>query len=128
LKAARLVTADATAPTRSTLERRFLSIMRQAGLPRPQVNHTIGPYEVDFAWLEERVLVEVDGWHAHGHRLAFERDRARDAELAAMGYVVLRFTWRQLRESPLLVAARVAQALAHRTTATSHHARKTGSA
>jgi very-short-patch-repair endonuclease len=115
LEATRLVAPDAAAPTRSTLERRFLSVMREAGLPRPRVNHTVGPYEIDFAWLDQRVLVEVDGWRAHGHRLVFERDRARDAELAAMGYVVLRFTWRQLHDTPLLVAAQVAQALARRT-------------
>jgi very-short-patch-repair endonuclease len=128
LEAARLLAPAEAAPTRSTLERRFLSVMRQAGLPRPRVNHTIGPYEVDFAWLDQRVLVEVDGWAAHGHRLAFERDRARDAELAAMGYVVLRFTWRQVRDNPLLVAAQVARALAHRTTATSHGTRNMGPA
>ncbi len=128
LEAARLVAPDAAAPTRSTLERRFLSVMRQAGLPRPRVNHTVGPYEIDFAWPDQRVLVEVDGWRTHGHRLAFERDRARDAELAAMGYVVLRFTWRQVRDNPLLVAARIAQALAHRTTATSHGTRNMASA
>ena len=79
------------------------------------MNHTVGPYEIDFAWPAQHVLVEVDGWRSHGHRLAFERDRARDAELVALGYVVLRFTWRQLRERPLLVAAQIAQALAHRT-------------
>jgi very-short-patch-repair endonuclease len=115
LEAARLLAPGEAAPTRSALERRFLSIVRQAGLPRPLVNHTIGPYEIDFAWPEQRVLVEVDGWNAHGHRVAFERDRARDAELAAAGYIVLRFTWRQLRNEPLLVATRVAQALARHT-------------
>jgi very-short-patch-repair endonuclease len=116
LEAARLVAPGTAAPTRSALERRFLSVARRAGLPRPRVNHAVGPYEIDFAWPRQRVLVEVDGWSTHGHRFAFERDRARDAELAAMGYVVLRFTWRQVRDDPLLVAARVARALALRTT------------
>ena len=115
LEAARLVAPAEAAPTRSALERRFLALVRQAGLPRPRVNETVGPYEIDFAWLDARVLVEVDGWRTHGHRFAFERDRARDAELAAMGYVVLRFTWRQLRDNPLLVAAQIARALARRT-------------
>jgi very-short-patch-repair endonuclease len=125
LEAARLLAPAEAAPTRSALERRFLGVIREAGLPRPEVNHTVGPYEIDFAWLEQRVLVEVDGWQAHGHRLAFERDRARDAELTAMGYVVLRFTWRQVRDTPLLVAAQVARALAHRT-ATSDGGANTG--
>ena len=41
-------------------------------------------------------MVETDGCQAHGHRLAFEDDRARDADLQARGYAVLRFTWRQV--------------------------------
>ena len=36
---------------------------------------------------------------------------------AALGYVVIRFTWRQLTERPLLVAARLAQVLAVRAAA-----------
>jgi very-short-patch-repair endonuclease len=119
LEAARLIAPAEAAPTRSALERRFLAIIRQAGLPTPAVNATIGPYEVDFAWPVAGVVVEIDGWSTHGHRFAFERDRARDADLAARGHVVLRFTWRQLRDNPLLVATRVAQALARRATATS---------
>ena len=62
LEAARLVEPDGAAPTRSQLERRFLGLVRAGGLARPLVNSTIGPYEVDSAWLAERVLVEVDGW------------------------------------------------------------------
>lgn len=116
----RLVTSDELdaaglvppAPTRSRLERDLLAIVERAGLPRPLVNHRIGAYEVDFAWPHERVIVETDGWAAHGHRRAFEHDRARDAALQAAGYRVLRFTWRQIAEEPFRVAARLAQVLA----------------
>jgi very-short-patch-repair endonuclease len=66
---------------------------------------------VDALWPELRVIVECDGWGAHGHRAAFDRDRARDARLAALGHVVLRFTWRQLTRDPLLVAARLSAVL-----------------
>ena len=52
------------------------------------------------------MIVETDGWAAHGHRRAFERDRDRDAHLVALGYVILRVTWRQSRDEPVLVAAR----------------------
>ncbi len=70
-------------PTRSEIERRFLKLVRGAGLPRPLVNATLGPYEIDFLWPAERVAAETDGWTYHGHRDAFERDRARDRELHA---------------------------------------------
>jgi very-short-patch-repair endonuclease len=56
-------------------------------------------------------VVETDGWSAHGHRRAFESDRARDAQLVAAGYRVLRFTWRQVVRRTLLVTVQIAQAL-----------------
>ena len=58
--------------------------------------------------------METDGYEAHGHRLAFEDDRARDVDLQAQGYAVLRFTWRQVLHDPPAVAGRIAQVLAVR--------------
>jgi very-short-patch-repair endonuclease len=110
----RALAAVADAPTRSELERSMLRLVADAGLPRPSVNRRLGRYTVDFLWDRERVVVETDGWAAHGHRQAFERDRARDADLQARGYVVVRFTWRQINEARLLVATRLAQVLAGR--------------
>jgi very-short-patch-repair endonuclease len=54
----------------------------------------------------------VDGIGTHGTPVAFAADRAMDSELVAAGWRVLRFTARQLRDEPLLVATRIAQALA----------------
>jgi very-short-patch-repair endonuclease len=108
---AALLDTAAAQPTRSALERALLRIVRAAGLPKPRVNHRIGTYTVDFAWPAHRLIVETDGYAAHGDRHAFEADRARDAHLAAQGWTVIRFTWRQLHDDPLRVAARLAQAL-----------------
>ena len=68
------------------------------GLPEPLVNHALivpdhGHCEVDFYWPKQRLIVETDGWSAHGSRAAFAKDRARDAALQAAGYRVVRFTW-----------------------------------
>jgi very-short-patch-repair endonuclease len=75
------------------------------------VNARVGRYVVDFRWREQRLIVETDGYEAHGTRTAFERDRARDAGLTAAGYVILRFTWRQLTEDAATVAATVRSVL-----------------
>jgi very-short-patch-repair endonuclease len=88
------------APTLSELERRMRRLCHHAGLPQPIAQHQIGAYRVDFAWLAHRVLVETDGYQTHGRRQAFEDDRARDAHLTAQGYLVLRFTWRQITREP----------------------------
>lgn len=93
--------------TRSELERLFLRLCRRFGLEKPEVNARVGRFEVDFLWPAQCLVVETDGFQHHGNRLAFESDRARDAELQALGYRVLRFTYRQLTESPSAVAARL---------------------
>ncbi|MFU8814467.1 MAG: type IV toxin-antitoxin system AbiEi family antitoxin domain-containing protein [Pseudomonadales bacterium] len=101
--------------SRSQAERRFLALARAAGLLAPKVNTRVGGFEVDFMWPEQRVIVEVDGFAFHGDRVAFERDRERDASLAALGCVVMRVTWQQLVGRREAVIARVASALAVRT-------------
>jgi predicted transcriptional regulator of viral defense system len=90
--------------TRSELERRFLSLLTEAGLQPALVNGLVDAgghcYEVDFAWPVERVLVETDGFVNHSTRAAFERDRRRDLELKLAGYEVIRVTWRQVTQQP----------------------------
>jgi very-short-patch-repair endonuclease len=48
---------------------------------------TIGPYVADFVCRERKLIVELDG----GQHSENNRDRVRDAFLAAEGYLVLRF-------------------------------------
>jgi hypothetical protein len=49
----------------------------QAGLesPEPRFNVPFHRYELNALWQDRRLVIEVDGYGAHGHRAAFERDR-----------------------------------------------------
>ncbi|HYG96201.1 MAG TPA: DUF559 domain-containing protein [Solirubrobacterales bacterium] len=98
--------------TRSDLETCFLELCRRHGLPRPEVNVTLGAWEVDFLWRPQRLVVETDSWTYHRGSVAFQDDRARDLDLRSAGFAVLRFTERQLEEEPGRVVADVARALA----------------
>jgi hypothetical protein len=100
---------DLTTTTRSGLEDEFLELCDRYGIPRPLVNHRVEGFEVDFCWPEDRLIVDTDG---RGHRTAaaFERDRARDALLTALGWRMMRFTKRQVRGDHAVVAARVLSA------------------
>jgi very-short-patch-repair endonuclease len=98
--------------TRSWGERRLLALVRQAGLPVPVTNVLLHGHQVDALWPEYKLVVEIDGYEYHGSRGSFESDRARDAKLVAAGYVVIRFTARQLEECPLVVLTQLAAALA----------------
>jgi predicted transcriptional regulator of viral defense system len=91
--------------TRSRLEERFTEVVAAAGLPAPRRNARVRGYEVDALWADPRVIVELDGARYHGTRRAFEADRRRDAALVALGYVVVRLTWRRVTEEAAMVAS-----------------------
>jgi very-short-patch-repair endonuclease len=93
--------------TRSQLETAFLRLCRRHRLPSPEVNVQVGTYLVDFLWRTQRLIVETDGYRAHGTRSAFERDRARDTDLLLSSYVIVRLTQRQITQRPAAVAASI---------------------
>jgi very-short-patch-repair endonuclease len=65
-----------------------------------------GSYELDFAQLEHRVNVEIDGpEHRHGHRPA--KDAARDAELKRQGWRVVRIPNADVDANAERVAAQI---------------------
>ena len=68
----------------------------------------IAGYEVDFWMMDSPIILECDGWSTHGlDRAQFEKDRTRDAELTALGYVVIRFTYRAIITRPRKEAERI---------------------
>ncbi|WP_158544801.1 DUF559 domain-containing protein [Blastococcus sp. TF02-9] len=84
------------------------------GLPPCEQQYRIvlpgGPAFLDAAWPEVKLAVELDGAAFHGSDEARERDLARDAALAALGWLVLRFSYRQLTREPKVCRARIAAA------------------
>lgn len=99
---------------RSVLERRFLTLTADRGLPRPRLNHWVEGVEVDAVWSRERVAVELDSWTWHRHRQAFQRDREKGNALTAAGWTVLRFTYRDVTDRPEAVAAQLRRVLSGR--------------
>lgn len=71
--------------------------------------HGVG--RVDFL-IGDRLVVEIDGAAYHTDRAAFEEDRRRDAVLAARGYLVLRFSYRQVESRWPEVSAALRAAIA----------------
>ncbi len=103
------------APPQSPLETRVLRLIRRSGLPEPirQYEVTDGRRRavVDFAWPDQRVAVEVDGYRYHSGRRRWENDRARQNMLTLLGWRVIHVTARDLKR-PDEVATRIAAALA----------------
>jgi len=97
--------------TRSELERRFLWLCSRFHLPKPAVNMKIGAMTVDFCWVEQKLVVETDGYQSHRGREAFEGDRARDLRLRGLGYEVMHLSHRQVFDEPHEVLAVLKPAL-----------------
>ena len=100
------------APTRSDLEDKFYALFVDANAPLPRANESVGLYEVDFIWRQERVIVETDGWAAHGHEFARgRRDPSKTRYLEALGYTVIRVSKAWFKAAPLEVLATILAAL-----------------
>lgn len=99
--------------TNEGLEEDFLLLCRANGIPDPVVHARVGPYEVDFLWPEQRVIVETDD-ASHRRTSTYESDRDRDAYLDDAGYRVRRFTSRKIRNEPAEVVRLLLAALSGR--------------
>jgi very-short-patch-repair endonuclease len=100
-------------PTDSMLERTMQRLILRHGLPPVEFHPVICGHEVDFRVVDTPVILECDGWTYHGlQRSNFERDRQRDAELLAAGWIVLRFTYRAITTRPKHTADRIVATIA----------------
>ena len=109
-----LMSHRTTAVTRSGLERRFLRLVRRAGLPLPSMNLFVAGYELDAYWPSLRFAVELDTYDYHGGRDAFETDRMRQEDLKLHGIEMTRVTGTRMDREPAAVANRLHQLLAQR--------------
>jgi len=100
----------------SVLEARMLGLCRTEGLPVPVCQHEVRNGRrlvgrIDFAYPADRVAIEVDGYESHASLDAFRHDRARQNELVALGWTVLRFTWDDVGHHPGRVSRAVRRVL-----------------
>jgi very-short-patch-repair endonuclease len=82
------------------LERRFLRLVRDGGLPPPEVNRKAGRHYVDCRWPDHKVTVELDSYRYHHSRSAWEADHRRDRAARARGDEHRRYTWSDVFETP----------------------------
>lgn len=101
----RLLGCDALTDT--GLERKFLSLVRGAGLPAPETQVWVSGYRVDFYWPRLGLVVEADGWRYHRTSGEQTIDNRRDQAHAAAGLTTLRFSEWQIRYAPKEVTRRL---------------------
>jgi very-short-patch-repair endonuclease len=97
---ARRVAAHASGLAANPFESMLRAIALEAGLAvEPQVGISLGPDGVvhpDAVDSGRRIVLEADSWEFHAGRDAHARDCRRYTLLVVHGWMVLRFTWRQV--------------------------------
>lgn len=83
--------------TDSELERRFLRIVRAAGLPLPETQVKGDDHRMDFHWPELGLVVETDGFRYHRTPSRQARDSRRMQAHAAAGRTAVRFSHCEIR-------------------------------
>ncbi len=99
----------------SPLESLSRGVMLRAGVSRPRLQEQVQGrsgewYRVDFLWPQFRVIGEADGLGKYSGsdsvfdpaqaQRAFAREKRREDDLRAAGFMVVRWTWHQLVQAP----------------------------
>ena len=100
----------------SELERLAVRLLRSAGITGFVVNHRTvlpggRPVELDLAFIDQRVAIELDGYAFHSGPEAHRADVRRANDLLAAGWTIRRFTWNDLLADPAGFVATVRQVL-----------------
>lgn len=113
LRACLLERLDGPDGQTSALESAMDRIVLRHRLPLPERQYCLPGtrYRLDYAWVEVRLVVEVDGYGSHTELDAFRHDRERQNALVLAGWTVLRFTWHDVCRRPAAVAATIRRAL-----------------
>lgn len=106
-------------PLESALEVRVWRLLLELDHGRAIPNHEFRddygqPGRIDFAFPEQSLAIECDGYEHHGVREAFDSDRLRTARLVALGWRVMPITWKHVTEQRTRVLERIQQALEFR--------------
>lgn len=97
----------------SPMETRIRLALHHAGLPRPVLQHVVGPYALDLSYPGVLLAIEYDG-REHLTPERARRDLARQAHLTRAGWDVLRFAASDVLNRPWWVAAQVRRELERR--------------
>ncbi len=84
----------------SEAERRFVTLLRREGIGGWVQRPLIGRYRADFAFIEQRVVVEIDGWAFHRDEQRCRSDRDKRSAMAVAGWRSLVFTWHEVVSDP----------------------------
>lgn len=96
----RLLDRDTFVLSDEELERLFLPLALESGLPLPLTKEMVNGFEADFYCPDLGLVVETDGWRYHRTPSTQSRDALRDQIHTASGLTPLRFSHHQVKHEP----------------------------
>jgi AbiEi antitoxin C-terminal domain/Protein of unknown function (DUF559) len=117
IRAAARATGFADPAAESPLESASRVFFAEHGIPAPKTQHWLGDAQrrigrVDFYWPEHRTVGEADGLSKHIDPDVLRAEKLRQERLEEAGFVVVRFSWRDIGERPRHTVARIRAAFA----------------
>ena len=89
----RMIASGGIKVSLSVLEREFLKVLKQLGLPLPDTNVKVGKYRVDCRWVDLNVTIELVSYRFHNSKYAWDQDHDREREARRRGDEWRRFTY-----------------------------------
>lgn len=86
----------ALAETREGLERVFAGYLMDRDFLLPRFNYPVGKSTVDAVYLDQRIIIELDGVKGHSGERRVLRDHRRDLHRRADGFLPLRYHYAQI--------------------------------
>jgi len=88
----------------TNLEKKLYSLVMSVNMPFPlYAQYSAGPtfdYQLDAAIPQLKIGIEADGEIWHNNQEKISKDKRRDSELASNGWIIIRFTDKELNDHP----------------------------
>lgn len=65
-----------------------------------EYNYSFFQYRLDFAWVEKKKCIEIDGQQHQTNPIQAQSDKRKDEKLLENGWQVLRISWKEMFNSP----------------------------
>jgi len=103
----------------SKLEDKFARLLEDSSLPPIVRHHEVIlrngiPKELDFAYPHIKVAPETDGYRWHSGRMQWQEDLDKYNALAEIGWLLLKFSWRDVDRRPRYVISKLGATIAER--------------